>query len=319
MAEETKTTDNSAAQATTETELVSEEAQISKFIGPDGQLLEGWQDALVPEDLRKDLPNFWPIFDNIKGVMKTAGNQARTIGKKGITLPDEKSTEDEWNTFFDAIGRPSKSIDYEIKRPADFPQDYWDDNMANSAMELFHKIGLNKKQAKALEQFDNERVLNGIEKLREEISAEVEEAENLIKKEQGDKYDERLHLANLGIEKVTAAWPAERKARLIGKKIEGGDGQAIYEGGINDPRFASLKPILLDFMAELGEKLAEHKIITEPEITGDALGLQAKIKELESTEGYVSGKLKETDPKRHEQIRVELEALYKKLYPSAAR
>ena len=275
-------------------------SEIGKFIGPAGELLEGWKDGLLPEDLRHE--KVYDLFTDIKGAFKTIGGQARLVGKKGVLVPTEISTPSDWDVFYKAIGRPDNAKDYKVEKPKELPDEYWDENVAGSAKELFHKIGLTPKQAEAILAFDNQRMLTGIKQLTGEDEAEIEEAERIIREEAGDAYDSRLHLANRMIAENIGKYNEERKAKLL--------------EAINEP---SVKPYIMDFLANIAKKFIEHKIITEIEPTAGLTIAEAdtKMKELIATPGYATGQLKYTNPAAYERMVKEVAELAKIATPKS--
>lgn len=286
------------------------EFELSKYIGEDGKFQEGWKDALVPEDLRSN--KFYDIFSDVQGILKAAGNQAVTLGKYGTTkgiLPiNEKSTPAEIEMFRSAMGVPKE---YKFTKPDDIDVVDLSPEYMTKTFEEFNKANLTQGQVDvAMGMFVN--YLRDVEKAVDaEEEAEVQAAEALIQQEHGDNYEGRVHLANLAIEKITSGWNPERKARIFGTKEN--------PAGINEPEFARLRPFFLDFLAEVGGKLSEHKIISETETAGGVAGLKKQLEDLEATPGFMDGKLRNSldsrDRDKYAEFMKQRDELYHKLYP----
>ena len=95
-----------------DTATVTEPSSETAFINPDGSYKDGWKDALLPEEMRGEKFYDSPFNANVKELLKTAGNQAKMLGKKGIVPVTEKSNEFEVKEYRRAMGVPDK-YDYE--------------------------------------------------------------------------------------------------------------------------------------------------------------------------------------------------------------
>ena len=168
-------------------------APTESFISEDLTLKEGWQNALLPEDLRSQ-----PIYNqvkDIKGALSIIGNQAKLVGKKGVILPTELSKPEEWDALYETLGRPKTVEDYALPIPEEL-KDYYDDDLVKNAKSLFHKIGLNQKQANALWEFEKNRNAFIDKTLEQTEIQEKLEAETNLRNKWGNAYDENMHIAN---------------------------------------------------------------------------------------------------------------------------
>ena len=87
MAEETTATVTTATGGATTAEPVP-------LINAEGELKEGWRESL-PEDIRSD-----KVFDrvsNFEGIMKSLSSAERAYGKDKIPIPNEASSDVEWD------------------------------------------------------------------------------------------------------------------------------------------------------------------------------------------------------------------------------
>jgi hypothetical protein len=266
----------SAATGTTQTETAAQTAPAEKpfnigdYIEPDGRFKPGWKEALLPEDLRPE--KFYDVFSDVKGILKTAGTDHRMIGKKGVIVPTEKSSQSEVDAYRQAIGVPQDVSGYKWQKPDDIHIEDMSPEFTKGVLTEFHKAGYTPKQAEtALNYYTNH--LRGIEKALDMAEQqEFQIAEQKIREESGAAYDQRLHLANRMIEENTRGWSTEKKDAFL---------SAINEN--------NLRPYVMDFLANVGGKFMEHKIIAEPEQSGIMTPAMAKteIAKLEATPGFI--------------------------------
>ncbi len=195
-----------------------------------------WRAAL-PEDMRaldaikdyKDLP----------GLVKSHVHLQTMVGKDKIVMPGKDAKPDEWNAFYQRLGRPEKPEEYglpDMKFPngATLPAETKAHFMAK-----FHEAGLTKPQAEKLwkETADYEGQL--VTKRTEAVAQSRKEALEGLKTEYGAAYDEKLNHARVA---VTTFGSPEMKAWLDATGL--GD----------DPNF-------IKFFANIGGALLEDKAV----------------------------------------------------------
>jgi hypothetical protein len=275
---------------TIETEVTTEVTEDFTWTDNDGNFSEGWKDRL-PEEIRgeKGLNNVKSIPD----VMKQLTNAQKAIGKDKIALPNENSSPEEWEETYKALGRPETVDDYIVEFP-DEVKDYVDPELMTEAKSIFHKIGLNKTQADALMAFEASRIAKGLEGQKLDAENSVKETEEALRKEWGTSYPERLHVAERVITENTTEENREALLSEIG----------------NSPRIA-------DFLATIGKKFMEGKIMTGVETLREtpAEALDA-IAVLKATEGYMTGELKSKNRDYYNKVQRDITEKYKLAYPS---
>lgn len=210
MGDETtqETTESQTTETQTETQPV-----FSSFIAEDGTLKEGWRN-FVPEDIRAD-----KIFDRMKsveGVFKTLSSQERMKGKNTIPLPDNNSTEDDWNAFYKAVGMLDTPEGYKVEKDADIPDEYWPDEIVNTLQKAHHEARVNEKQAAIYNKAWNEFLKQQINKLQVDSKLEADQELEKLKTEWSGSYDSNIHIGNLAFEKSTEGDP-ELKERVKNK------------------------------------------------------------------------------------------------------
>lgn len=78
--------------------------------------------------------------------------ELQTHASKGLHLPGDNATADDWNTFYSKLGRPEKADGYQLKLntesvPQNFP---YDEKSAIEFRNWAHEAGLTPKQAQTL-------------------------------------------------------------------------------------------------------------------------------------------------------------------------
>lgn len=113
--------------------------------GGDGK---GWLESL-PDEIRSD-PSL-AVFKDVAGLAKSFVNAQKMLGADKVILPTDKSTEEEWNAFYQKIGRPESPDKYEIKAPQgkELNQD-----LTKNFKVVAHKLGLSPKQVSGLAEWN---------------------------------------------------------------------------------------------------------------------------------------------------------------------
>lgn len=202
-------TTDAAATATTATA----DAQPIPLVNSEGELREGWRDTL-PEEIRGD-----KVFDrvsNFQNVMKSLASAEKAFGKDKIVRPNEASSEADWDAFYVAGGRPETAADYNLKRPEELAEEHYNQELANAAQELFHKIGLSQKQADALFAFNNNNVIATLAKSAQDAELEAIALKDGLYAKWGNAYKQREHFGNAAVEGGTMG-DVEFKERLLSK------------------------------------------------------------------------------------------------------
>jgi hypothetical protein len=148
-----------------------------------------------------------------------------------IRIPGEKATDEEKAAFYAKIGRPDKPEGYEIKLPADLPQDLTIDPEGIKAFQKFaHDNGFSKSQAETLFGWYAGLVKNGYEaEAQKKKDAEIKEAQELertqkesvdaLKAKWKDKFDGNTTKAIICFNKFCK--DNEAAKALLDKKVDG--------------------------------------------------------------------------------------------------
>ncbi len=264
----------------------------SMFDG-EGNFAENWmQTAGIDENMRGDLT--LKATKSVKGLASQLVNAQKMIGKTGnmVTVPDEKSTEAEWNEFYSKTGRLETPDDYQITHVQEVGEI---DNELEAAFKNYvHSKGLRPDVVQGLIDMDDQRMIamrQAHEKAQENAMLEADEA---FKKQWGAAYEERKALANRMLADNTDERTIDHIKNIIGNDV-----------------------IVGDFLANIAKKFVEHKVISADVSQSTPVEALAQAEELRNTVGYITGELFKTSPATHNRITQEIAALMKKAHPEA--
>ena len=250
----------------------------------DPPVIPEWRQGL-PDDIKdsKDLMK----FDSVEALAKSYIHASSMIGRDKIPMP---KTDEEWDQVYNRLGRPEKPDLYEIAIPESMPEKLavqMKENMP-AFRKMAHKHGLSMKQATGLYEDWTEMVSHGARKESEMAKIEKEEATQTLKKEYGQAYDAKVHLANRAIDRFASP-------ELVELLATSGLGR---------------NPHMVKAFVQIGELIAEDlgldKHGNQLETPQD---IQDKIDELQAGNAY----LDESDPKHNSVVR-QVKALMDRLY-----
>ena len=228
----------------------------------DGTFIENWKDML-PDDLKNE--ESLNLIEDFPGMVKQFVNQRKAIGKNKVVLPTDKSDENEWNMFYEALGRPKTETGYNAPEIPEGMSEIFTEERLNAAKAIAYKMGATQKQ---FAEYLNYEVGQVAALAGNEQKAELEAragAEKELRTELGAAYDERMHVAN---RIVTEAFPEEEKRMQFLEK---------YGNDVDFIRFASI----------IGSRMSEHTTLIGKLTQRTPNELQGRIKELQNTKGYL--------------------------------
>lgn len=245
---------------------------------PGGQT--SWRDSLPPEI--KDSPAL-ANFTDVGNLAKSYVHAQSLIGKKGVIPPTEKSSDEEWESFFKQIGRP-EADKYEFEAPKDSNEE-----TIKAFKSVAHKAGLLPKQAKAVVDwfagFENEAAT----RVNEQKANAHKQGLEALKKEWGQGYDKEITSAKLAVTEV------------------GGEDFLKYleQTGLGND------PVMIKTMAKFGKLLGEDKIrgANTGRMGKTPAEIQNEIQNLTSDPAY-----SDSSHGKHSVIVNQVTELYKQLY-----
>ena len=254
----------------------------TSFINPDGTYKEGWKEALLPEELRAEGFYDSPFNTNVQELLKTAGNQAKMLGKKGAIPITEKSTDFEVQAWRRATGVPDK---YTYTKPADLKTFEMPDDFINRTLEAFNKAHMTQGQVDL-----TMKTMHDFLKANE-VEFEKAEAEKITKinqailTEENTNYETNSHYVDNAVRKFTEGWTDENTLKLFGT--------VDSKGGINSANNIELKPLLRKYLVNVGKAMGEARMVT-----GDTGGksLQEQLDEVMKNPDYNSPDITKRKP-----------------------
>ena len=274
------------APAPTETPPAGTPAAPVALADDKGVLREGWLESL-DEGLRGEA--FLAEVKDVQSMAKSAVNARRMVGKDKMVRPTAESSEEDWDEYYKAGGKPDTALDYGFKRPDDFPEEHYHEEFALGAMELFHKLGISKKQADGIFKFNNDFVLKAVQAQAAAQEFELARINNELDTDWGLARDQKMHLGNIAIAEAVkdknGIVNEEYKARLLEK--------------------VNKDPDLIRLVSNLGSKFSEHGIIHDTGIPTPAV-LDARIDEEKHKKSYGPDYVKHGFTKQEHKRQVEV-------------
>lgn len=244
-----------------------------------------WRDSL-PEDIRAN-PAI-SSFQDIPSLTKAFIETKSMVGKKGVIVPGEKATDEDWGNFYKSLGVP-EADKYELAPPQGVELD---EGFVSAFKETALKAGLLPRQASAMLAKYSEFQKQGETAELKEIETIAKQQMEGLKKEWGDGYDKEIRTAQVAVKEV------------------GGDDFIKYlnETGLgNDVQ-------VIKFMSKVGKLLGEDKLREGGAISTDAqtrTEIQGQLDELRAN-GDANGLYDKSHP-MHSVTLARLESLAKRL------
>ena len=190
-----------------------------------------WRDSL-PDDLKNDVG--LQQFNDVANLAKSWRSAQEMVGKKGVIIPGEKATPEEFAKFYKDLGQPELDK-YTLATPK---ESKLNEDFLKTFRETAHKAGLLPKQAQGLLDWYLSQEQGFSDKAKADHTAEATKAINGLKTEWGQGYDKQIGLAKAAIREFGSP-------ELVTYLNESGLG--------NDPQ-------LIRLMAKAGAMLGEDKI-----------------------------------------------------------
>lgn len=169
----------------------------------DGELVENWQ-SMAPEgyeDLRADktLPRFKSIWEFGRSHLHVR----KQVPLDKTPKPSDTFSESDWNEFYDAGGRPPAASDYIVSRNEAIPEELRTEEMVKADQEFYHKVGFSKKQAEALEKYNEDKLLAIVNASNQKEEDEYNRKKDTLTNKWGRAYDQKVFRGTKAIERGT--------------------------------------------------------------------------------------------------------------------
>ena len=160
-----------------------------------------WKEA-ISEEFRND-PNI-EKFTEIDALAKSYINATRMIGQDKVAVPNENSTDDQWNEVYTKLGRPESADKYKLEAKSEVVP--IDEGAIKQFAENAHKLGLNNKQAQGILEFYKNSMEGTAQQSKIDTETAQANAEQQLRQEWGKTFEENVKKAgsvakaNLGVE-----------------------------------------------------------------------------------------------------------------------
>jgi hypothetical protein len=237
----------------TTTEAPVQETQIEQ---PVPTVAKSWKEA-IPEDLRND-PNI-SKFTELEALAKSYVNATRMIGQDKVAVPNNNSTDDQWNEVYDKLGRPESPDKYQLDAKSDVVP--LDESAIKSFAENAHQLGLNNKQAQGILEFYKNSMEGSAQQNQVDMETAQANAEQELRKEWGRAYEDN-------IKKAGAVAKANMDANILDMQLK--DGTRLGD-----------HPAIIKGFANIANLMSEDKLVsTESENVSQGIDYDAEISKI---------------------------------------
>ena len=240
---------------TTDTPQVTEQP-VSSTTTEQPTVAKSWKET-ISEEFRND-PNI-SKFTEIDALAKSYINATRMIGQDKVAVPNENSTDDQWQEVYGKLGRPESPDKYKLEVQSETAP--LDDTAIKQFAENAHQLGLNNKQAQGILEFYKNSMEGSIQQARVDTETAQANAEQELRKEWGRSYDEN-------IKKAGAIAKANMSEDILNMELK--DGTRIGD-----------HPSVIKGFASIANLMSEDKLVsTESENVDRGTDYEAEISKL---------------------------------------
>ena len=187
MSEEQITQTTEPVAETTETTTATETVTPTISTTPS---VKSWKET-ISEEFRND-PNI-SKFTEIDALAKSYINATRMIGQDKVAIPNENSTDDQWQEVYGKLGRPESADKYKLEVQSETAP--LDEGAIKQFAENAHQLGLNNKQAQGILEFYKNSMEGSAQQARIDTETYQANAEQELRKEWGKSYDNNIKKA----------------------------------------------------------------------------------------------------------------------------
>ena len=233
----------SPVEQTTTTETPATIANVAKtdtIISPTTEqpkVATSWKEA-ISEEFRQD-PNI-EKFTEIDALAKSYINATKMIGQDKVALPNKNSTEDQWNEFYDKVGRPESADKYSLDVKSDVVP--LDNGAVKQFAENAHKLGLSNKQAQGVLEFYKNSMEGTAQQSKVDTETAQVQAEQELRQEWGREFENN-------VKKAGALAKANMNSDILDLELKSG----IRVGD---------HPELIKGFAKIASMMSEDKIVS---------------------------------------------------------
>ena len=200
----------------------------------------GFLDSL-PEDLRGE-PSL-RTFTDPASLAKSYVNAQRMIGADKIPKPGKSWTDDQYNEFYNSVGRPDNADAYEMNLG-----DGMNEEAISGLKQAMWEAGLQPRQVDRIAKFINETGETSKADAQSRADSAVYESEQVLRQEFGQAYEQRIGMA-------------QNAARTL----LGEEGMNMFEDvQLSDGRMLGDHPEVIKMFSALADQIGEDNLVGEP-------------------------------------------------------
>ncbi len=132
---------------------------------------------------------------------KSYVNAQSLIGRDKVPVP---KTDEDWDAWFAAAGRPKDSNGYQFNRPEKMPDGFYSEDDEKTFRQWAHAQGLNQKQAAAFYDSYLKVQIERMSAWNDQKGRAVKDAESALRREWGDAYDGHVRVAHSAFRQFAA-------------------------------------------------------------------------------------------------------------------
>lgn len=217
---------------------------------------KSWKET-ISEEFRND-PNI-SKFTEIDALAKSYINATRMIGQDKVAVPNENSTDDQWNEVYAKLGRPESADKYKLEVKSETAP--LDESAIKQFTENAHQLGLNNKQAQGILEFYKNSMEGSIQQAKIDTETAQANSEQQLRKEWGRSYDEN-------IKKAGAIAKANMSEDILNMELK--DGTRVGD-----------HPAVIKGFANIANLMSEDKLVsTESENVDRGTDYEAEISKI---------------------------------------
>jgi len=256
MSSEQITQNDVPVEETTQATTDTPQQTVSSTTTEQPTVAKSWKET-ISEEFRND-PNI-SKFTEIDALAKSYINATRMIGQDKVAVPNENSTDDQWNEIYGKLGRPESPDKYKLEVQSEIVP--LDENTVKQFAENAHKLGLNNKQAQGVLEYYKNSMEGSLQQARIDTETAQANAEQELRKEWGRSYDEN-------IKKAGAIAKANMSEDILNMELK--DGTRIGD-----------HPSVIKGFASIANLMSEDKLVsTESENVDRGTDYEAEISKL---------------------------------------
>ena len=212
-----------------------------------------WKDS-ISEQYRND-PNI-EKFTEIDALAKSYINATKMIGQDKVAVPNENSTDDQWNEVYTKLGRPESADKYKLDINSEVAP--IDEGAIKQFAENAHQLGLNNKQAQGILEYYKSMMEGSAQQSKIDTETAQAQAEQQLRQEWGKTFEENV-----------------KKAGSVAKANLGVD---VLDMQLKDGTRLGDHPDIIKGFAKIANMMSEDKIVsTESENVDQGKDIEQEI------------------------------------------